>query len=730
MIEGGLIVAGVIALAVGFMSFMQQRHNPVVFFFFLTTLAVSTWTIGIALFLLTDDPRTMVATAMSYYIAAALIALASLLVGYVLRYKRTPSDKMMALMAAPFIVIAVLLAIRPSLLLSGVAAGDPNIATLVPSFYLVYCIYFVAYYITGLVFLYQALKRTDHRWYAGYGFIFISYCLSGLAGMWFNLILPAFGDYSAIWVGPLFVLPFIAAIYFVIIRYGFFDIRLAVSSAVAYVLSVTALALVYIVGIMVMSRWIFSEPIEDIFNIATIGAILLLVFTFQPIKRFFDKVTNSLFYRNRYSREVFYGQVSGILADSTELQTLLRRSANAITSTLGAKQAFFAIPGDTRILSGGTRGHSRMAHADFDWLVDWWMHSSDVDTPLIIRNIISGTRYGAEAGRLLRSYGVQIVVPLCQADEVKGFLLVGDRRSGRYTGRDYLVLETIADELTIAVQNALSLREVKLLNETLQQRIDEATRELRMSNAQLRKLDEAKDEFISMASHQLRTPLTSIKGYIDMMLEGDAGEITPVQRKFLTEAFVSSERMVHLINDFLNVSRLQTGKFMVDKRPTDLVKVVEQELDSLKISATGRQLSFQYKASKSVPKKLMLDEGKIRQVVMNFADNALYYSKPETVIKVTLTCEDGDVVLRVKDTGIGVPQAEQARLFSKFFRATNARKQRPDGTGVGLYLAKRVVSEHGGQVIFSSTEGKGSIFGFKLPLERLRVRDDANKLDQ
>lgn len=729
MIEGGLIVAGIVTLLIGGMSFVQQRYNPVVFFFFLTTIGVSVWSIGVAIFLRADDPRTIVAAAMSYYIAAALIALSALLVGYVLRYKRTPSDGMMAVMAVPFLAIAVLLAIRPSLLFSGAVVGESNGIIFVPSMYTVYCVYFAFYYVAALVLLYRAYKRADHRWYAGYGSIFSAYLVGGGIGAWFNLVLPALGDHSFIWVGPVVAIPSIVAVYAVIIRYGFFDIRLALSSMVAYVLSVAALALVYIVGIMAMSRWIFSEPIGDIFNLATIGAILLLVFTFQPIKRFFDRITNSLFYRDRYSREEFYGRVSGVLADSTELQPLLRRSATAIAETLGAKQAFYAIPGESRILSGGTKGHGRMAHADYEWLVGWWENFSDLDTPLIIRNIVSATRDGAEVGRLLRSYGAQIVVPLCQADEVKGFLLIGDRRSGRYSGRDYMVLETIADELTIAVQNAMSLREVRLLNETLQQRIDAATRELRMSNAQLRKLDEAKDEFISMASHQLRTPLTSIKGYIDMMLEGDAGEITPVQKKFLTEAFVSSERMVHLINDFLNVSRLQTGKFMVDKRPTDLVKVVEQELDSLKISASGRQLTFAYKAAKNVPKKLMLDEGKIRQVVMNFADNALYYSKPGTTIKVSLTCEDGDVVLRVKDTGIGVPEAEQARLFSKFFRATNARKQRPDGTGVGLYLAKRVISEHGGGVVFSSVEGKGSTFGFRLPLARLRVRDDANELN-
>ena len=114
---------------------------------------------------------------------------------------------------------------------------------------------------------------------------------------------------------------------------------------------------------------------------------------------------------------------------------------------------------------------------------------------------------------------------------------------------------------------------------------------------------------------------------------------------------------------------------------------------------------------------------------MNFSDNALYYSRPGTEIKVSLEVEGEDVVLQVKDTGIGVPEEEQARLFTKFYRASNARKQRPDGTGVGLYLAKRVIMEHGGSVVFSSVEGKGSTFGFRLPLEKLRVRDDADQLD-
>src|SRR5690606_31430711 len=137
-----------------------------------------------------------------------------------------------------------------------------------------------------------------------------------------------------------------------------------------------------------------------------------------------------------------------------------------------------------------------------------------------------------------------------------------EHMTGGYGKQDRAALNAIANELVIAVQNARSVQALRDLNANLEQRINDATKELRKNNTQLKQADEAKDEFVSMASHQLRTPLTSVKGYISMVLEGDAGAITPMQKKLLEEAFTSSERMVHLIGDFLNVSRLQTGKFV------------------------------------------------------------------------------------------------------------------------------------------------------------------------
>jgi signal transduction histidine kinase len=247
----------------------------------------------------------------------------------------------------------------------------------------------------------------------------------------------------------------------------------------------------------------------------------------------------------------------------------------------------------------------------------------------------------------------------------------------------------------------------------LQEKVNEATRNLRKANERLKELDQTKDDFISMASHQLRTPLTSVKGYVSMVLEGDVGKVSQKQRELLDQAFVSSQRMVYLIADLLNVSRLKTGKFIIEAKPTNLADVVEGEINQLIETAKGRNLELTYSKPKQFP-TLMLDETKIRQVIMNFADNAIYYTPSGGHIKVALEDKSETVEFTVTDDGIGVPKSEQHHLFGKFYRAGNAKKARPDGTGLGLFMAKKVIVTQGGAIIFKSQEGKGSTFGFSF----------------
>jgi signal transduction histidine kinase len=172
--------------------------------------------------------------------------------------------------------------------------------------------------------------------------------------------------------------------------------------------------------------------------------------------------------------------------------------------------------------------------------------------------------------------------------------------------------------------------------------------------------------------------------------------------------------MVYLISDFLNVSRIHTGKFMIERKPVQLAEMVKSEIAQLQAEAQNRNLHLEYHMPAHFP-VLQLDEDKTRQVIMNFIDNAIYYTPSGGTVSVELTSSDKDVTLRVRDTGIGVPQKERHHLFTKFFRATNARHMRPDGTGIGLFLAKKVVVGQGGVLLFESQENKGSVFGFTLP---------------
>lgn len=535
--------------------------------------------------------------------------------------------------------------------------------------------------------------------------ILLSFVMPSLLGA-FNL--------TEIGIAPMAII--VIAFYYSAVRHGMFDIKSAVVRSIAYALSLATLAIVYFVSVYLVSILFFKDSVSSgvSFSPINIGLALVLAFIFQPIKQFFDKITDSIFFRDRYNTDDFIARISEVLTTTTDLRSLLQRAAREIGDTLKAEQAFFYVEYGSKHITAGTDRHTSMPLHDVEWL----------KTHVTTDSVQVATTFSPDSHmhRLMASHKVAAIMPLIHGEKTVGYLALGEQRTNGYTTRDIKVLAAISDELVIAIQNSLSVQEVKDINANLEQRIEAATAELRTSNARLKRIDASKDEFISMASHQLRTPLTSIKGYLSMVLEGDTGKITSDQRHLLQEAFTSSERMVHLIHDFLNVSRLQNGKFMLEQHPYDLVALVHSDTNSLQRSAETRGLALVCKTSLK-QLVLMIDETKVRQVVMNFIDNALYYSRPDGKITVKLDKVGDNVELRVIDNGIGVPKAEQEHLFTKFFRAANARKQRPDGTGVGIFLAKKVVNEHGGEIIFESTEGVGSTFGFTLPIAKLLPSD-------
>ena len=694
-----LSLVSVITISLGFLAIIQRVRDPIAWSFAVVMLAAAGWSGGIALFYAEQNSYMITEWAVrAYYISAALIALAILYLALsITRKVKKIHTSWYVLVTMPFVSISAGLLFKPEVFFEKI---EPGLVLLNLSGYLMYVAYFVLFYCTALVLLAFSTQRAKGIERVRYRYLFVGYAIGGVIGMLFNLILPVFGNYEYIWIGPLGLFIFVPMVYVTIVRYGLFDIRQAAARTTAYTSSLALIGLLYAFVITLLSGIIGGNLMAQTL------VILAAALSFQPVKRFFDDLTDTIFYKNTYHASEFYTHFNEQLTSTTDLRVLLQRTSELIKKTLKTQQAFlFVYMADDKYMSAGTQGHAKLPHADALVLKAYNEDLIIADSPGV----------PPEISKMLKSHRIALTMRLRIGDTVMGHLNLGGHLTSNFSNRDLKVLETVADSLAIAIQNAASVHEVKQLNDTLQQRIRNATSELRRSNAQLQRLDEAKDEFISMASHQLRTPLTSVKGYVSMILEGDAGKISDEQKHLLNEVFVSSERMVRLIGDFLNVSRLQTGKFVIEKHPIDLALLVQREIDNLAQNATAKNVKFEYKKPHGVP-ILELDENKIQQVVMNFLDNAMYYSKEEARISVSLKKVANHVEFRVVDTGIGVPQNEQAHLFNKFFRATNARRARPDGTGVGLFLAKKVISDHGGKIIFESKENKGSTFGFELPL--------------
>lgn len=239
-------------------------------------------------------------------------------------------------------------------------------------------------------------------------------------------------------------------------------------------------------------------------------------------------------------------------------------------------------------------------------------------------------------------------------------------------------------------------------------------------------IDEQKSTFVSVASHQLRTPLTALNWYTEMLLSGDAGKVNKKQREFLQEIYQGSKRLVLLVNDLLNISRIESGRLSIAPEPTDLKALIHDSVVEVQPLLEGLQCSIKIQFPSTITKPIALDPVVFRQVIHNLLTNAIRYSPKNKKSKITIAVERKRfgvlrnraafidpgryIVLSVTDQGIGIPTNQQSRIFEKFFRADNALHAAADGSGLGLYFIKMIMEAAGGKLWFESTEKKGSTF--------------------
>jgi PAS domain S-box-containing protein len=228
-------------------------------------------------------------------------------------------------------------------------------------------------------------------------------------------------------------------------------------------------------------------------------------------------------------------------------------------------------------------------------------------------------------------------------------------------------------------------------------------------------VDRMKSEFISLASHQLRTPLSAIQTYSNMLSAGYMGQVTAEQQQALETIIHATERMNELISTLLNITRMESGSIAVTMRQLQVSGLIEEVLKELALPAAEKSISLSLKTLGTAPKSITTDRFILKEIITNLITNAIKYTPEKGKVKVTVRLRKKDVLIQVADTGWGIPKFSQDQVFNKFFRGHNVVKRETSGTGLGLYLVKGLVGTLGGRIWFKSQESVGTDFFIELP---------------
>lgn len=240
-------------------------------------------------------------------------------------------------------------------------------------------------------------------------------------------------------------------------------------------------------------------------------------------------------------------------------------------------------------------------------------------------------------------------------------------------------------------------------------------------------VEQARSDFVSLASHQLRTPLSAIKWYLDIFLSHYKATLDKEQVRILNNIFISTERMIELIDALLNVSRIESNSVDEKPEPTELRKLIQELVHEMSPQTELKHITLVQSTHQSLP-QIMIDPSLIRYVFSNLISNAIKYSDDGGEVGIFLSCKDDQILVQISDYGCGIPKSDQKRVFQKFFRSKNAVQKSAEGSGLGLYLSKTIVEMSGGSIWFESNEGQGTTFWFTIPMNPPKVTNQHLKM--
>ena len=534
------------------------------------------------------------------------------------------------------------------------------------------------------------------------------------------------------------IFPLIIA--YAIAKYRLMDVRLIIFRSIVFGLIVFITAGIFAAASALIA-FTFSGLAGVRSDIVASFVVAILITTgYQPLRRLIEKVTNTFLYKKSYNPDVLLAQITEVSSSILDMEHLLASIAKSLDEAFHTQKLGIAlVNSDAKklhvVYQSGFKENTAEQLAMYPQAVEiLYKEVKRLGGLLVIDEMKTRYENGefepVDSKLLLALYenDIAVILPLHVKDQVIGIIVLGNKKSGDpYNSQDLNVLSIITGQVAIAIENARLYDELKDFNIKLEEEVRRKTAQLRKANQELRKLDTAKSEFISIASHQLRTPLTVIKGYISMMQEGSFGVVPPKILENLKKVYVSNERLIGLVENLLDISRIESGRQEFRWEKESLENIAAGVVENLQQAAETKKLKLILHKQKVLAPKVLIDKNKIHEVMMNFVDNAIKYT-PEGQIDVYVKAEPKDsVMFCVKDTGKGIDPQIKPNLFKKFSRGKDSFRMHTEGVGLGLYVAKTIIEAHSGK-IWAESEGtnNGSIFCFSIPLDH-KPKDMAPK---
>lgn len=559
-------------------------------------------------------------------------------------------------------------------------------------------------------------RRVDKEQKIQIKYLTFGIIISGAFGLVNSALIPLvtgsyeFAKYSP--YGMIFLLIFTA---YAITKYHLFNIRVIATELLVLLISLILLTQTF------MSKTIFEGVIRGVFFIlvAYFGYLLIKSVISEIEKRKeIEMLARKL--KRTNANLVTLQNINNKIISTLELKIVAQEIVDSTRNELKYKGAFLVLVDKKKnairplAITGGIisdtiekylkkpfNKYSLPYIGNSKNLIQESIKHCEIKTSSSLYDVVKGAIRREAAEKIQYSIGIKsfITAPIVSRGEVIGAIVfASSKKEGEIKNSKKQMVSSVADQAAIAIENAR-------LYETIER-----------ANKKLKELDRLKNEFLSIASHQVRTPLSIIRGYISLLRTNKKiGKITKKQDHFLKNINDSNNQLINIINDFLNLSRIEQKRLKLDITKFDPSKEVESIIERLSPDAEHKNIKIIYQKEKTPP--INADEPKIIEVITNLIDNAIKYTPEGGTITVKSRKIGRELLISVKDTGIGIPKKFIENLFQKFARAENAIHVQPNGNGVGLFLVKKIVEAHYGRIEVSTKVGKGTKFRIYLNYE-------------